>query len=63
MMWKAKDKIKAGDEDTLRQWDALLGDYVGRCWYWEVSAQLASICNKIALVGCAVLGNLAVLAT
>jgi hypothetical protein len=34
-MYKARELIKKGDEDTLKTWDFALGDYDADHWYWE----------------------------
>ena len=36
-MYRVRDKIMVGDEDTLQTFDFVLGDYNPQHWYWEVS--------------------------
>ena len=36
-MHKARHKIMADDEDTVRHFDFVLGDYNKEHWYWEVN--------------------------
>ena len=35
MMYRARDKIAAGNEDTLQEFNFVLGDYDAKHWYWE----------------------------
>jgi hypothetical protein len=36
-MYKARHKIMMDDEDTVRQFEFVLGDYNKEHWYWEVN--------------------------
>jgi len=46
-MYRARNKIKAGDEDTLKFWDFALGDYNLDHWYWEV----VELIRKMVMTG------------
>jgi hypothetical protein len=46
-MWRARPKIFAGDEDTLKLFDFVIGDYTAQCWYWE----LVELGRKLVLAG------------
>lgn len=46
-MYKKKDRIVAGDEETLQTFDFVLGDYVPERWYWEC----VELSRKLVLSG------------
>jgi hypothetical protein len=46
-MYRVRDKIKAGDKDTLEIFGFVLGDYNTQHWYWEV----IELARKLVLAG------------
>eukprot|EP01051_Picozoa_sp_SAG22_P015768 SAG22_NODE_2114_length_2991_cov_1.459889_1_plen_219_part_10 len=46
-MWRVRAKIYAGDEDTLKLYDFVIGGYTDKFWYWE----LVELARKLILSG------------
>eukprot|EP01051_Picozoa_sp_SAG22_P005755 SAG22_NODE_353_length_11812_cov_58.910783_4_plen_1161_part_00 len=56
LMQRQKEDILAGDEDTCRKFDFVIGDYKPEYWYWEVieygrKLVLSGLIGVIAMVG------------
>ena len=46
-MYSKKDKLLAGDPETLRMFKFVTGYYTPSCWYWEV----VEFSRKLCLAG------------
>jgi hypothetical protein len=47
LLFKERQNIAQGDPEVIREYDALLGDYEPRCYYWEIVEML----KKLTLTG------------
>ena len=57
-MWRVRSKIHARDEDTLKLFDFVIGDYSQEYWYWELVELSVSTHECWYFVGCCALCSL-----